>query len=277
MPLAGADTIDDSILEVIDLDRYPIASIASDTECAFVEKCRKSLRETGVCYLPGFVKSGVAAAMATEGLALLPASYRDESRHNVYFTGEDPDLPGDHPGYHSQRLATNTIPYDLIAPDSMLRRLYNWVPLLEFVAAVLGRKRLYLHADPMGAMILFVHGEGDELGWHFDHADFVTTLVLQAPERGGAFEYVQNLREPDDENHVGVRQVLSGADESVVRLPAEAGALSLFVGQHSIHRVTPTKGPRPRVVAVLSYVEEPGVKFTDEERIRFYGRAGRLT
>lgn len=275
--MASTDSNDNSILEAIDLNRYPMACISDGTGWAFVEQCRMALREAGVCYLPGFVKSGAAAAMAAEGLALLPASYRDESRHNVYFTGEDPNLPRDHPGYFSQRLATNTIPYDLIAPDSLLRRLYNWAPLLEFVAAVLDRKRLYLHGDPMGAMILFVHSEGDELGWHFDHADFVTTLILQAPEIGGAFEYMQNLREPDDENQPGTRRVLSGSDESVVRLPAEAGALSLFVGQHSIHRVTPTEGPRPRVVAVLSYVDEPDVKFTDEERIRFYGRAGPLT
>lgn len=94
MSLAGTDSNGDSILEVIDMDRYPMACISNDTGWAFVEKCRTAIRETGVCHLPGFVKSEAAAAMAAEGLALLPASYRDESRHNVYFTGEGSNLQG---------------------------------------------------------------------------------------------------------------------------------------------------------------------------------------
>ena len=97
--------------------------------------------------------------------------------------------------------------------------------------------------------------------------------MLQDSQGGGDFEYVQNLRKPEDENHVGVMQAVSGAKEGVIRLPGHAGTLNLFVGQYSIHRVTPVEGPRPRVIAVLSYEEEPNVQFTDEERIRFYGRA----
>ena len=84
---------------------------------------------------------------------------------------------------------------------------------------------------------------------------------------------MQDLRAPDDENHEGIMQVLGGVRDDVVEIPAAPGSLSLFVGQHSIHRVTPTRGARPRVVAVLSYVEEPDVCFTTEERMRFYGRA----
>ena len=274
---AGDTTHYDGVTALIDLARYPIEDLSDAVSRTFLEQCRARLRKTGLCHLPGFVKPAAAAAMAKEGLAELPSSYRDESRHNVYFTAQATGLATDHPGVQSQRLATHTIPYDLIGAEAMLRRLYHWPPLLAFVAAVLERPVLYLHGDPMGALIVFVHGEGDQLGWHFDHADFVTTLILQAPERGGVFEYLPNLRKPDEENIEGIKRVLEGADKRVVRVPSEAGSLSVFAGQHSIHRVTPTEGSRARVVAVLSNEKEPEVQFTDEERIRFYGRAGLQT
>lgn len=260
------------VADLIDLDRYPMADLTTPTGQAFTAECRERLRENGVCSLPGFLKPSTAAAMAKHGLSLLSRSYRDESRHNVYFTTEDTTLPTGHPGYPSQRLAANTIPYDLIDDDQPLRHLYNWEPLRAFIAAVLGKEELYLHADPMGAMILFVYGEGDELGWHFDHADFVTTLLLQAPERGGAFEHVKDLRSAENENHDGIRKVLTGASDRIENVSGTAGTLSLFVGQNSIHRVTRIGGDRARVVAVLSYEEEPGVIFTEEEQLRFYGR-----
>ena len=40
------------------------------------------------------------------------------------------------------------------------------------------------------------YSRGDEHGWHFDGADAVVTLMLQAPLAGGQFEYV-----PIPENH----------------------------------------------------------------------------
>ncbi|MGF1608219.1 MAG: hypothetical protein ACFCUQ_02405 [Kiloniellales bacterium] len=51
------------------------------------------------------------------------------------------------------------------------------------------------------------------------------------------------------------------------------GALVLFRGRHSLHRVTPVEGARPRLVAVLSYDSEPGVMLTEYNRKLFYGRA----
>ena len=164
MSVDAANSDYDSVAQLIDLERYPVADISSDAGRTFVNECGAALRETGVCNLPGFLKPDTAAAMAEQGLALIPRSYRDVSRHNVYFTAEDPSLPKDSPGNFSQRLAANTIPYDLIAPDAMLKQLYNWAPMRDFIAAVLGKDERYLHADPMGARIMFIYGEGDELG-----------------------------------------------------------------------------------------------------------------
>ncbi|TIW22899.1 MAG: 2OG-Fe(II) oxygenase, partial [Mesorhizobium sp.] len=43
--------------------------------------------------------------------------------------------------------------------------------------------------------------------------------------------------------------------------------------RNTAHRVNTVEGNRERMIAVFSYYERPGVLFTDEERIGFYGRA----
>ena len=32
------------------------------------------------------------------------------------------------------------------------------------------------------------------MGWHYDNASFAITLMIQAPEAGGEFEYLEKLR-----------------------------------------------------------------------------------
>ncbi|HCL95113.1 MAG TPA: 2OG-Fe(II) oxygenase, partial [Gammaproteobacteria bacterium] len=40
----------------------------------------------------------------------------------------------------------------------------------------------------------------------------------------------------------------------------------------TLHRVSPVKGSRDRIIAVFSYYETKGVQFSDEENLGFYGR-----
>ena len=67
-------------------------------------------------------------------------------------------------------------------PTNALRRLYEWEPLVAFVAACLGKERLVRYADPLGALNVAVMEDGDELEWHFDQTDFVVSLALQNAE-----------------------------------------------------------------------------------------------
>ena len=67
--------------------------------------------------------------------------------------------------------------------------------------------------------------------------------------------------------------MLSGEGGNVQSIVAEAGTLNVFRGKNTAHRVTPVVGPIDRIIAVFSYYETPGVRFSDEERIGFYGRA----
>ena len=127
--------------------------------------------------------------------------------------------------------------------------------------------------DALARANVLAYRDGEALNWHFDRSEFTTTLLLQAPELGGEFQYRSDLRSDSDPNYDGVARLLAGKDEKVKTLPLAPGTLNVFKGKYTAHRVTPVQGERERMVAVFSYYEKPGVKFSDAENIGFYGRA----
>ena len=131
---------------------------------------------------------------------------------------------------------------------------------------------LHLMAYPLAAVNVMAYHEGEALNWHFDRSEFTTTLLLQAPLSGGAFEYDQNLRSDADPNYAGVADLLGGRRQPK-QLKLEPGTLNIFKGKNTAHRVTPVQGGQDRIIAVFSYYDRPGVTFTPEEQIGFYGRA----
>ena len=52
----------------------------------------------------------------------------------------------------------------------------------------------------------------------------------------------------------------------------DPGALVLFQGRYTIHRVTPIKGKALRLVALLGYDTKPGVVSSEHLRYMRYGR-----
>jgi hypothetical protein len=54
--------------------------------------------------------------------------------------------------------------------------------------------------------------------------------------------------------------------------PLEAGTLNVFAGRNTLHRVSPVRGEKSRLVAVFCYYERPDARFSAEESIGFYGR-----
>ena len=255
---------------LVDLDRYPIHDLASPEGRALVAACRSTFEETGVLALQGFLKPEATALLAAEARGLEGAAYHYATDHTVYFSPPDPDLPADHPRRTTVRTDKGNVPYDLIPRSAHLRAFYEWDATLAFVAAVLCQPELTRHPDPMAALNINVHDEGQELGWHFDRAQFAVTLALQQSEEGGVFQYAPGLRNDADENYPGVARVIAG-DAEVRELTAPPGTLSLFRGHHSLHRVTPGSGPSKRLLAALSYVTEP-TTFSAYARNLFYGR-----
>jgi len=170
------------------------------------------------------------------------------------------------------RTIVGSVAYDLLPAGSPLRRLYDWDNLIELVRLVLDRPALYRLADPLGALSINVFRPGGHHAWHFDEAEYTTTIMLQEAEEGGHFEYMPHLRRPDGSEYDTIRRVLDGDERGVWRLPFSAGTLSLFAGHLSMHRVTEVLGSRLRLVAVLAFNGQPNVTNSDEVRQLFWGR-----
>ena len=127
--------------------------------------------------------------------------------------------------------------------------------------------------DPLARANVMSYRDGEALNWHFDRSEFTTTLLLQAAEQGGDFEYRTDLRSDDNPNYEGVARLLEGRDPQSKVMRVKPGTLNVFRGKNTAHRVTTVRGNRDRMIAVFSYYERPGVMFSPEERLGFYGRA----
>lgn len=257
---------------LIDLGRYPIDQPESDRFQELVDRCRADLAAVGASQLEGFLLPDAVSNMTNEALALRDETFINAATHNAYFEDVDSSLPEHDPRRTMLRSSQATVAYDQIPDGSMIRTLYNWDPLLTFVGAALGKAPFYRNADPLGALNIVHYGQGDELGWHFDRAEFVVTLMLQPAASGGDFEYVPNLRNDLNENYDAVGRLLNGDTSGVIPLSSGAGTLAFFRGRHSIHRVTPIAGDVLRVNAVLSFAEKPNHLLNALTQQLFYGR-----
>ncbi len=153
--------------------------------------------------------------------------------------------------------------------------LYDALEFRDFLCAVLDIEELHEYDDPLSSINLHYASNGQELGWHFDNSSFAVTLLIQPAEYGGGFEYVRDVRDADqgDMNYPLSQKVLDGKIPSE-KLSLGAGSLVLFRGRNSLHRVTPAKGSKPRMLAVLAYNTEPGISLSESARMTFYGRLG---
>ena len=258
----------------LDLDRFPLEDLEAPAGRELVETCRRELSARGRFNLEGFVRPRALERCVAELAPLFEsAAFNHKRSHNIYFDDGLTDLPADHPALRRFETVNHTVCADQI-PDSLLCRLYAWPPLVRFLAATLGKARLHLMADPLARVNVMAYRAGEALNWHFDRSEFTTTLLLQAPEAGGAFQYRSGLRSEADPNYDGVGRFLAGDVSQVETLPLAAGTLTVFKGKDTAHRVTPVEGPRPRIVTVFSYYERPDVQFSKQERLGFYGRAG---
>lgn len=258
---------------LINLGKYPITDLSTPEAQRLIKRCQTELKSIGKCSLSEFLKANTAAALAAELEAALQDPHIQNMQHNVYFKKEDVSFPADHPARFQLTTSQNALAYDRIPAEAGIRAIYNWKPLRQFIAAIVGREKLFLHEDSMAPLNIMMLKDGDQLGWHYDRADFVTTLLLQTPENGGRFEYVSNLRTDEDENFEGLARLFNGTHPDKVSLAGAPGTLTLFQGNYSPHRVSPVSGSTPRINSILSYTLEPGVVFSESARLQFYGRA----
>ncbi len=175
--------------DLIDTARYPIGQLEPAAA-----RGRAALARDGAYVLHGFLRPASVEAMLRELRPLFAQSYYCRQDHNPYLAPADPAFAAGHPRNRPQRSDKGCLADDQIPADSLLRRLYDSSNLRRFIAAVIGVPRLHPYEDPLGSLNVNVFDPGQQLGWHFDNADFAVTLMLQAAEGGGVYEYVPGLR-----------------------------------------------------------------------------------
>jgi len=259
---------------LLDLQRYPIDRLDSPEAMALVTRCQADLDAHGMFDLEGFVRREVIEACAKEMQPRLDReSYTHKRSHNVYFRKDVPGVSPDHPALRQVETTHHTLCADQLG-NSALCRIYEWASLADFLAVVLKMPALHVMDDPLARINVIGYRAGETLNWHFDRSHFTTTLLIQAPESGGEFQYRSDLRSESDPNLNGIARVLRGEDAVVCTRAVMPGTLNVFKGRNTLHRITPPVGDRARLIAIFSYYERPGVSFSAEERRGFYGRTG---
>lgn len=259
--------------DILDLDRYPLDKPGSPAWNALVEKCRADLASEGMFNLDGFVKpEAVNRAIGEIKPVLDTLAFVHRRAHNVYFRKDVPELPADHPALAKVETISHTVCADQI-PGSVPIWIYEWPHFAVFLAACMEKDALFTMRDPLARVNVMGYRDGEALNWHFDRSEFTTTILFQSPCEGGHFEYRTDLRSDSDPNYDGVVKVLRGEDPQVKLLKLTPGTLNVFKGKNTIHRVTPVQGAKERLISVYSFYERPGVTFSKEEQMGFYGRA----
>jgi hypothetical protein len=257
--------------DLVNLVRYRLGDPV--TLAAIVAEGRRQLAADGCAILPDFVGPGVAQRMADEILGLMPWAHRRDLMLRAYANVDETGLSAGDPRRRANPYCMHAVATDQFDPAGPVLRLYMWDGLTRLVAEILDEPRLYRVADPMMSCNATILGEGDQHGWHFDSNDFVVSLLLQAPAGGGRFVFAPGIRSEADQNYDCVAAAMDGEGRLLRQPPMAPGALILFRGRNSLHRVTPVEGPVKRIVALFSYDRRPDMQFSEQSRINVFGRS----
>jgi|TARA_B110000967_G_scaffold92925_1_gene95535 hypothetical protein len=258
-------------MDIIDTATYPIDQPDSPAYHALVAQCRADLADNGLFNLPGFLHpEALRETLERVNPVIATEAFVHRRTHNIYFKKIILGLAPDHPALQLRQTANHTICADQIE-GSAITQLYDWPAFASFLADVMQKSALFPMDDRIAGANVMTYYDGEALNWHFDRSEFTTTLLLQTPSAGGAFEYLRDLRSEEDPNYDGVAALLNGELDTTL-CPQDAGTLNVFRGVNTAHRVTPVEGEIPRINAVLTYFDAPGRKFSAEEHLGFYGR-----
>jgi len=257
-----------SISDFIDLDRYPLDNLDSDSGRTLVEGCRQMMREHAICALKGFLRPVVLRALSNEVESLEDAMRRVDFPATPYGWLKNSGFADDHPRSRLFDRRCGVLTADQLNSKGLCIQLFQFEELTEFVRRLLGYESLFNSACPNISVRLNIMQQGDEFGWHYDTNDGAVSLILQDAQEGGAFEYAPLIRSEDNENYGQVSRIFSGHASPVVA-DAPAGTFVLFMGRRSLHRVAPVgETQKSRQTLLFSYDRKPGMVFPEKIRKR---------
>ena len=257
------------------IDQIVNTDIHQLSDAGWRRKKLQELRAEGATAMKGFLRADALAELQKEAQAGFDAAYFNPQTHNIYLTQPDPGLPASHIRNKEVTSSKGCICDDVIAATSPLKQLYHDPLFKEALSDILEEEALYPYADNLSSVNIHYARKGEELGWHFDNSSFAVTLMIQPATKGGAFEYVRDVRNADagDMGFDACHKVLSGKIRPE-ELTMQPGDLLLFRGRNSLHRVTPVEDESMRQLAVLAYNNTRGISLSEHAMKTFYGRIG---
>ena len=124
-------------------DRWPTDELDGPAGRGLIARCRDERHETGMFSLAALVRPDALRACVAELEPLLASTAFTQSRdHNIYSDDGIRNLDAGHPALRRFTTVNRTVCIDQI-PASAIARIYEWQPLLEFLAVAMGKGRLY--------------------------------------------------------------------------------------------------------------------------------------
>lgn len=260
--------------DIVNVDVYPILDKSSPQRAALIKRCKKDLEDNLYCAIPDFIQADALQAMRMEAVSLRSQANDNTSRRNCYLQRVlDPSLPEEHARNFQESSSTRMISYNLIPESSPLKTFYHSDAVRELVAEIVGDIELFDNEDPYQPANYVCYNNGDQSSWHFDSVNaFTMTLMIQAADSGGEFEMSPDSRTDTDQNYEHVAKVLRGErNGTIASVGREPGALCIFRGCNSLHRVSPVVGETMRIMGVFVYETEKGIVGDPEVNETIYG------
>ena len=251
---------------IVNLHKHPIGDLI------YIKNCKAKLDLNGALVMENFLTDESLDYLQYESRELRNLAYFCHQDHNAYLLEPAPDLPDEHIRNLAQTSDKGCVTHDQIPVNSPLRTLYEWPRFRGFVKAVLANS-IFPYTDSLSSININYFERGQQLGWHYDNASFAVTLMVQAPEQGGEFQYLEQVRnfEKSDQGFAKTEEVVKG------RLPCKTlsmdeGALVLFRGHNSLHRVATVASDHARILVTLNFNTEQGIMLSELARMTFFGR-----
>ena len=257
-----------TIDQIVNFNLHPIS-----TSEKYLNICKKKLKDDSVLQLDNFLLSNSLKNIQNEAQHLHSKAYYCSQSHTVLLNKKNYDIEIDDPCNIEVKSDKGCVPHDLIPQESYLSKLYNSLEFVKFLETVLDVDKIYPYRDTLSSINYNYYEKGQQLGWHFDNASFAITLMIQSPDSGGVFEYLNEGRnyENDFIDKDLIKSVLNNS-HPIKELSVQPGTLILFYGRNYLHRVTPVTSKKCRILVTLNYNLEKGVELSENARLTFFGR-----
>ena len=239
---------------LIHFKEYPLHDRQSIVYERLIQKNREEFHRTGCLYLSKFLTNETLEIILKEIQWILDNPsiklFQSYVQHtdNLYQTTTNSN--------EDQSSSKTIIAYDQIPDDSLLRKLYSWSNLIDYIRDVIEiYPKLYPSTDQLGALYVNIYRQSNQLSWHTDHSHFFVNLLLQQASNSneGIFQYKQS--------------------EIIDRNDFQSGGFVLFNGRRYPHRVSPViSSIKPRINAILTYDSNPDHQLTEYVLRKFFGR-----